>query len=181
MQTGGQERKTGKDLSNDGNITLLPGVNIPEDWGQADKFITVFYDRLNYLSSGYGLDMYLDHRDESIATTDIAQALLDACHDTGCPGKKALFFSWASSVVVDGVAEGGSFKAGRESARNSGKKSKSKKPSGCNCFSPAPTSSWPTAPPRTSRTVGRRSGPHHGPGDRRDSIPQGHPPYSCRQ
>ncbi|WP_372351718.1 hypothetical protein [Streptomyces sp. KL116D] len=152
MQLAGRRERPARTSVTTATSPCSPASISPRDWGQADKFITVFYDRLNYLSSGYGLDMYLDHRDESIATTDIAQALLDACHDTGCPGKKALFFSWASSVVVDGVAEGGSFKAGRESARNSGKKSKSKKPSGCNCFSPAPTSSWPTAPPRTSRT-----------------------------
>jgi RHS repeat-associated protein len=124
---------THKDLSNDGQITLLPGVNLPEDWGQKDKFITVFYQELKRMSSGYGLDLYISDRDEMYLQNNISAALLNACQDTGCPGKKSLFFKWASGVVVTAVLEGGSFKAGRESFRK-GKGSSKKSPSGCNCF-----------------------------------------------
>ncbi|MFG3370525.1 polymorphic toxin-type HINT domain-containing protein [Streptomyces sp. NPDC048156] len=124
---------TGKDLNNDGKITLLPGVNLPEDWGQTDKFISVFYSRLEYLSSGYGLDLYLDNRDDYRLNADIQDALLSACQDTGCPGKKALFAHWASSVFVAGVLEEGSFQAGRKSVRG-GKASKGSNSGGCNCF-----------------------------------------------
>ncbi|MEV1023023.1 polymorphic toxin-type HINT domain-containing protein [Streptomyces sp. NPDC050264] len=126
------EGKTGKDLSNDGNITLLPGVNLPEDWGQADKFITVFYAQLKYLSYT-GLDLYADNQDQLYVQSDIASALLNACQDTGCPAKKSLFYSWATKVFAAGVVEGGSFKAGRGSTRNGGSKS-SKGSTGCNCF-----------------------------------------------
>ncbi|MFJ9083830.1 polymorphic toxin-type HINT domain-containing protein [Streptomyces sp. NPDC102384] len=127
-------RSTGKDLSNDGKITLLPHVYLPEDWGQADKFISVFYGQLNYLSYT-GLDLYADHQDQLYVQSDIASALLNACHETSCPAKKALFWKWAGKAFVSGVVEGGSFKAGRESVKG-GKSGRSKNsdPAGCNCF-----------------------------------------------
>ncbi|WP_106432402.1 polymorphic toxin-type HINT domain-containing protein [Streptomyces sp. LaPpAH-108] len=126
-----------RDVDDDGAITLLPGVNVPADWGQIDKFISVFYDRLFYLSSGYGYDAYVTQPDQSSLQADIKESLLTACQETNCPAKRALFFKWAASAAVSAIVEGGSFAAGRKTLRHGLDEeggSKNSKPSGCNCF-----------------------------------------------
>ncbi|MBZ6228815.1 polymorphic toxin-type HINT domain-containing protein [Streptomyces olivaceus] len=122
-------RTTHKDVNNDGKVSLLPGIDMPTDWGKREKFITLFYDRLDYLSSGYGWESYIENANVQLARLDIHQALLDACHETNCPGKRALFFSWASNLVVAALSEGASARTGGK-----GTGTRKTKPSGCNCF-----------------------------------------------
>ncbi|MFF3819282.1 polymorphic toxin-type HINT domain-containing protein [Streptomyces bluensis] len=100
------EGGTGVDLDEDGYISLLPGVSIPDGWSGQQKFIRTFYAQLNSLTD-YGIDFYAEHQDVEYVQSDISKALLNACHETGCPSKKRFFYNWAGSNVIAGMSEGG--------------------------------------------------------------------------
>ncbi|MFI8306873.1 polymorphic toxin-type HINT domain-containing protein [Streptomyces sp. NPDC085927] len=124
------EGQTGKDLSNDGQVTLLPDVHIPVDWGQTDKFISIFYGHLEKLSYS-GLDFYIRNHDEMAVQADIKQALLYACHDTNCPAKRTLFFSWATKNLVSSLGGG---RSSQPAGKSTGNGKRSKGGTDCNCF-----------------------------------------------
>ncbi|MFI6899108.1 polymorphic toxin-type HINT domain-containing protein [Streptomyces sp. NPDC050256] len=99
------EGDSATDVDGDGRITLLPGITIPDGWKKQQQFIETFYGILNDLSYS-GLDFYADHEDVLSVASDVKHALLDACHTTGCPSKRAYFRNWAVSNVVGNIGQG---------------------------------------------------------------------------